>query len=128
MILTEKEYFNMISIAASVENSKIYKIFLYKLDDMNLFVEYRFEIDCVPPIISLKSVDGNILEQGITTNKSFFVFWNENNIKVYYYRVNDPLGSMGETQYTKESVITLYGEYILLRMMLLATYLKNQLP
>ena len=112
MILTEKEYFNMISIAASVENSKIYKIFLYKLDDMNLFVEYRFEIDCVPPIISLKSVDGNILEQGITTNKSFFVFWNENNIKVYYYRVNDPLGSMGETQYTKESVITLYGEYI----------------
>lgn len=112
MVLTEKEFYNTISIAASIETSKIYKIFLYKIDDMNLFVEYRFEIDSIPPNIVMKDTDGNLLAADTTTNKNFYVFWEESNLRVYYYRANDPLGSMGESQYFKENVITLYGEYV----------------
>lgn len=53
-----KEGYEIASIPASEANSRLYKFFLYVEEDMNLFVEYRFEIDCIPPSVSISAEDG----------------------------------------------------------------------
>lgn len=112
MTLTEKEGYEIASIPASEANSRLYKFFLYVEEDMNLFVEYRFEIDCIPPSVSISAEDGEKIEKETVTRKNFKATWDENDITVYYYRAEDPLGDLSETKYTKETIITKAGTYI----------------
>lgn len=112
MTLTEKEGYEIASIPASEANSRLYKFFLYLEEDMNLFVEYRFEMDCIPPSVSISAEDGEKIEKETVTRKNFKATWDENDITVYYYRVEDPLGDLSETKYTKETIISKAGTYV----------------
>lgn len=112
MTLTEKEGYEIAAIPASEANSRLYKFFLYLEEDMNLFVEYRFEMDCIPPSVSIAAEDGETIEKETVTRKNFKALWDENDIIVYYYRAEDPLGELSEKKYTKETVITKAGTYV----------------
>lgn len=112
MVLTEKEGYKKAAISASEANSRLYKFFLYLEEDMNLFVEYRFEIDCIAPSVSIAAEDGEPIEKETVTRKNFKALWDENDITVYYYRTEDPLGELSEKKYTKETIISKAGTYV----------------
>lgn len=113
MSIEEKEGHNIASISASATTSNIYKYFLYVTDDQNLFVEYRFEIDCIAPQVEVRTQEENIDFETIT-NKPFFVTWQESNLTAYYYNKNSSLGELGQAKYTKDMYISIAGTYVFL--------------
>ncbi len=112
LTMTEKEGYTIASITANEATSLIYKFFLYVENDMNLFVEYRFEIDCVAPMATITAENGDTIEEETVTSSSFSVTWDEANVTARYYNQNDVLGSFGETLYTKRTLITKAGTYV----------------
>lgn len=110
--ITQKEGYSIASITANAENSLIYKFFLYVEEDMNLFVEYRFEIDCIAPTVEAKTEDGNVLEPNTVTSSNFSIDWSEADVTARYYSKNDPLGEYGEGNYTKRTILSKAGEYV----------------
>ncbi len=111
MTIEEKEGYNIASISASVITSNMYKYFLYVTDDQNLFVEYRFEIDCICPQVEARTQDES-LEFDTITSKPFFVTWEESNLTAYYYNKNSSLGELGQAKYTKDTYISVAGTYV----------------
>ena len=100
------------SIGASASTSRLFKFFLYQTEDMNLFTEYQFEIDCIPPSISAYTESGNDVQLNSVMKYNFYLNWDEANVSIYYYRQENPLGSLVTASYTKEEVISLYGTYV----------------
>ena len=99
---------NTANITAGRETTGIYKVLLYKTEDRNLFTEYTFEIDGIPPEVQILSENGNgILPETVTT-QSFYVTWQESGYRAYYKRQ----GALSESQYSKQTVITKQGTYI----------------
>lgn len=99
------------SIAASAETSYKFKYFLYVLADMNLFTEYYFEIDKIPPSAEIKTTDGETIPQDSVTRKDFFVTWSESGYSVRYYNAKNALGEFGAERYSGET-IKVAGTYI----------------
>jgi hypothetical protein len=112
MNITSKEGYNIAEIPASAETSLLYKIFLFVAEDKNLFVEYRFEIDCIPPSVEITTSGGEPVTQGQVTNESFSVTWDENGLTAYYYNRNSSLGELGQSKYTKETLIETAGTWV----------------
>lgn len=112
MSIVEKEGYNIAQIAASVDTSKLYKFFLFVSEDKNLFVEYRFEIDCIAPSVDIKTDGGDPVVSESVINSSFMVTWNESGIIAYYYNKNSSLGELGQTKYTKETIINTAGTWV----------------
>lgn len=100
------------SITASASNSRLFKFFLYVTDDMNLFTEYQFEIDCIPPAITVFTNSGGEVQPDSVIRHDFYVDWKEANVSMIYYRQENPLGSLGATKYIKGDVFSLYGTYV----------------
>jgi len=111
MVIEEKEGYNIASISASAETSNLYKYFLYLTADQNLFVEYRFEIDCIAPAVEVRTQEKPIEFETIT-NKPFFVTWQESNLIAYYYNKNSSMGELGQARYTKDTYISIAGTYV----------------
>lgn len=111
MGIEEKEGYNIATISASAITSNMYKYFLYVTEDPNLFVEYRFEIDCIAPQVEVKTQEKNIEFETIT-NIPFFVTWEESNLTAYYYNKNSSLGELGQAKYTKDMYISIAGTYV----------------
>lgn len=111
MKLSEKESGKVAEISASAETSFAYKIFLYVEDDKNLFTEYRFEIDCIPPSVEIKSTSDEPIDSEEVTNKSFYVTWSENGLTAYYYNRNGKLGELGQEKYVKGTEISVAGTW-----------------
>lgn len=99
------------SITASAETSYKFKYFLYVLADMNLFTEYYFEIDKIPPTAEIKTTDGETIPQDSVTRKDFFVTWAESGYTVRYYNKKNALGEFGAERYSGET-ITVAGTYV----------------
>lgn len=99
------------SITASAETSYKFKYFLYVLADMNLFTEYYFEIDKIPPTAEIKTTDGETIPQDSVTRKDFFVTWAESGYIVRYYNKKNALGEFGAERYSGET-ITAAGTYV----------------
>lgn len=112
MKVTSKEGYNIAEIPASAETSLLYKIFLFVTEDKNLFVEYRFEIDCIPPSVEITTSDGEPVTQEAVINDPFTVSWDENGLTAYYYNRNSSLGELGQSKYTKETLIETAGTWV----------------
>lgn len=110
--LVEKEGYSIASITANADTSLIYKFFLYVENDLNLFTEYRFEVDCIAPTVSIASVDGKAIAPEEVTTSSFAVNWDESNVTARFYNTNDKLGQLGESVYQKNTIITKAGTYV----------------
>ncbi len=113
MSIEEKEGYSIASISASAITSNLYKYFLYVTEDPNLFVEYRFEIDCIAPQVEVRTQEEKIAFESII-NKQFFVTWEESNLTAYYYNRNSSLGELGQAKYTKDTYIAIAGTYVFL--------------
>lgn len=111
MSIEEKVGYNIASISAGVITSNIYKYFLYVTEDKNLFVEYQFEIDCIAPDVEIRTQEKNI-DPEMVVNEPFFITWDESNLTAYYYNKNSSLGELGQTKYTKDTIISIAGTYV----------------
>lgn len=100
------------AISAGADTSYKFKYFLYVTDDMNLFTEYMFEIDCIPPSADIFNVNGVGVAPEAVTPESFYVTWSESGYTAYYYNRNAALGSLGQEKYTKGSVLSKAGTYV----------------
>lgn len=109
--IEERSGYNYATIIASEENSYQYKIFLYVSNDMNLFVEYIFEIDAIPPTVEILTNEGSI-EPETVTRLPFSVNWSEFGITAYYYNKSTTLGELSKARYTKNTQLTQSGMYV----------------
>lgn len=108
--IEERSGYNYATIVASEQNSFQYKIFLYVAADMNLFTEYIFEIDSIPPTVQIKTDEGDIQAETVT-RLPFRVTWSEYGISAYYYNKNGT-GELGKSRYIKDTVLTVAGTYV----------------
>ncbi len=99
---------NVIKIAAGEETTATYKVLLYVTDDRNLFSEYTFEIDGIPPSVNIFAENGESLFPETVTNQNFYITWAESGYKAYYKKQ----GALSDTQYTKETLIKAAGTYV----------------
>lgn len=109
--IEERSGFNVATISASEENSFQYKIFLYVAGDMNLFVEYIFEIDAIPPAVEILTDEGRIEAESVT-RLPFRVTWSEYGYTAYYYNKNSGMGELNKSRYTKDTVLSKAGTYV----------------
>lgn len=109
--ITSNTGYSTATIEASVDSSYEYKIFLYVTDEMNLYVEYLFEIDCIAPSVTVMT-DGGEIGQDSVTRESFYITWSETGLTAYYYNSNSTLGSYNKSKYTKGTVISSAGNYV----------------
>ena len=100
------------SISASTVTSYNFKYFLYVTEDMNLFTEYTFEIDCIPPEVNVFDVNGGAVVPDTVTSESFYLTWLESGYTAYYYNKNSILGSLSQVKYTKGTKLTQAGTYV----------------
>ena len=96
------------NITAGRETTGIYKALLYKTDDRNLFTEYTFEIDGIPPEVRILTESGDGIVPETVTTQSFYITWQESGYKAYYKRQ----GALSESQYSKDTIITKPGTYV----------------
>lgn len=111
---------NTLSISAGAETSAVYKVLLYLTADKNLFSEYVFEIDAIPPKVDIFNDLGEVLAQESVTAHNFYVTWSESGYKAYYKRQ----GSLSESNYAKGTRICTAGTFLF-------TFVdgaKNELP
>lgn len=112
MQITDGEKSCVAAISAGANTSYKFRYFLYVTEDMNLFTEYTFEIDCIPPEVICKGTNGDrIALNGVTTD-SFSVAWEEVGYTAYFYNKSSTLGSLGQEKYTKDTVLTKAGTYV----------------
>lgn len=112
MQITDGEKSCVAAISAGANTSYKFRYFLYVTEDMNLFTEYTFEIDCIPPEVICTEISGEqIALNGVTTD-SFSVAWAEAGYTAYYYNKSSTLGSLGQEKYTKDTVLTKAGTYV----------------
>ncbi|MDR3262968.1 MAG: DUF4627 domain-containing protein [Clostridiales bacterium] len=100
----------LITFAASAATSYEYLLFLYKSDDMGLFIEYRFEIDCVIGEVEIVNVNDIEIEYDGATTQSFFLTWTTD-LSVRYYTASTVGGEMGASSYRKGTLLTTDGLY-----------------
>lgn len=110
-VVEERSSYNVATIASSEENSYQYKIFLYVAGDMNLFVEYIFEIDAIPPAVEILTDEGRIDAETVT-RLPFRVTWSEYGYTTYYYNKSSSMGELSKTRYTKDTVLGKAGTYV----------------
>lgn len=112
MTVTSKEGYNIAEIPASAATSNLYKFFLFVTEDKNLFVEYRFEIDCIAPSVEIVTKGGTPVTPETVITDPFSVKWDENGLTAYYYNRNSSLGELGKSKYTKETIIRTAGTWV----------------
>lgn len=112
MTVTSKEGYYIAEIPASAATSNLYKFFLFVADDKNLFVEYRFEIDCIAPSVEIVTDEGAPVTPETVITDPFSVTWDENGLTAYYYNRNSSLGELGQSKYTKETMIGTAGTWV----------------
>lgn len=99
---------NTASIAAGRDTTGVYKVLLYKTEDRNLFTEYTFEIDGIPPEVQILTESGTGIVPETVTTQSFYITWQESGYKAYYKKQ----GALSDSQYSKDTVIIKPGAYV----------------
>jgi len=96
-----------LKITASPETTAVFKVLIFITTDRNLFTEYTFEIDGIPPYVAIMAESGEMVMQDTVTTKSFKVDWIEAGYKAYYKKVN----ALSDETYVKGSYIRTAGAY-----------------
>lgn len=92
------------NVAAGVNTSHDYLVFLHNAEDRSLFVEYTFEIDTILPEFEITDGDGNVVEPDGATNKPFSIKWSETGVSVRYYTARG--GSLSASRYNMNAVLS----------------------
>lgn len=100
------------SIIAGTDTSYKFKYFLYVSEDMNLFTEYTFEIDCIPPEVNIFDINGGSIIPNTVTPESFYLTWQESGYTAYYYNKKNVLGSLSQDKYTRETRLAQAETYV----------------
>jgi hypothetical protein len=92
--------------------SNKYLVRLVNKEDYNLFNEYTFTIDTIPPTFTIRDINSKDLDVDSWTIKPFLIYWDEVGAEVYYVdsKVTDTFS--GAKQYFKDTVITKDGYYL----------------
>lgn len=98
---------NTLSIAAGRDTSAVYKLLLYTTADRNLFTEYSFEIDGIPPEVQIRTESGGGVEPETVTTENFYITWAEAGYSVWYRKGN----AIADDVYSKDTVIKAAGTY-----------------
>jgi hypothetical protein len=100
-----------VTLTANADTSASYIFFLYNNNDMGLFVEYTFAIDCIIAPVYIYNQDGTPTAiKNTYTNKPFYFQWNET-VTLRYYTSTTPGGDLGSVRYTMNTVLTANGLY-----------------
>ncbi|MCM1404658.1 MAG: hypothetical protein NC133_04145 [Prevotella sp.] len=97
-------------LTANAATSASYVFFLYKADEISLFVEYTFTIDCIIAPIYISNSDGDEVDKDSFTNKPFSIFWGES-VTLRYYTNTTPGGELGAVRYAMGENLTTNGTY-----------------
>lgn len=98
------------SLTANEETSGSYVFFLYKADEISLFVEYTFSIDCIIAPIYIIDSSGNEVTKNAYTNNPFTIYWSET-VTLRYYTDTTPGGELGAIRYELGKPFTVNGMY-----------------
>lgn len=98
------------SLTANEETSGSYVFFLYKADEISLFVEYTFSIDCIIAPIYILDDNGSEVTKNAFTNSSFHIYWSET-VTLRYYTDTTPGGELGAIRYEMGKSFTANGMY-----------------
>ncbi|MBD5584504.1 MAG: leucine-rich repeat domain-containing protein [Clostridia bacterium] len=94
-------------ITASPAMTAVFKVLLFVTNDRNLFTEYTFEIDGIPPSVVIMTDTGEFVLPDTVTTKSFLIDWTEAGYKAYYRKA----GALSDETYIKGSYIKAAGSY-----------------
>lgn len=94
-------------ITASPETSTVFKVLLYVTEDRNLFTEYSFEIDGIPPSVVVLTENGDSVYPDTVTTQGFYLTWEEVGYKAYFKKA----GALTDQTYIKGYVIKTAGSY-----------------
>ena len=94
-------------IAASPEMTAVFKVLLFVTTDRNLFTEYFFEIDGIPPTVVIQAENGEFVPPDTVTTQSFSVNWVEPGYKAYVKKS----GALTDETYVKGTYIKAAGSY-----------------
>lgn len=94
-------------ITASPKTSAVFKVLLYVTEDRNLFTEYSFEIDGIPPTVVVLTENGDFVLPDTVTTQGFYLTWEEVGYKAYFKKA----GALTDQTYIKGYVIKTAGAY-----------------
>lgn len=95
----------IIIFTANENYSYEYLLFLYDGMDMGLFVEYKFEIDCIIGNVYIyNNATHDMIAQDSATNNPFYLTWGDT-LSVRYYTSSTIGGEIGSVPYTKGTVL-----------------------
>lgn len=94
-------------ITASPDMTAVFKVLLYVTEDRNLFTEYSFEIDGIPPSVVVLTENGDYVYPDTVTAQGFYLTWEEVGYKVYFKKA----GALSDQTYIKGYVINTAGAY-----------------
>jgi hypothetical protein len=98
------------TLTANEITTASYLFFLYSNDDMGLFVEYTFAIDCIIAPIYIYNQDGTPAVKDTYTNQPFYFLWNES-VTLRYYTSATPGGELFAVKYTMNTLLTANAIY-----------------
>lgn len=99
---------NTIRITAGSDTTGEYHVLLYVTEDRNLFTEYKFEIDGIPPIVRVVTENGATVTPETVTTQNFYVTWEESGYKAYFKKQS----AISDMQYARETLISAAGTYV----------------
>lgn len=94
-------------ITACPDMTAVFKVLLYVTEDRNLFTEYSFEIDGIPPSVVVLTENGDYVYPDTVTAQGFYLTWEEVGYKVYFKKA----GALSDQTYIKGYVINTAGAY-----------------
>lgn len=109
-VLDETTHRVTASLTANEETTGSYVFFLHKADEISLFVEYAFSIDCIIAPIYIVNENGIEVIKDSFTNKPFYIYWSEA-VTLRYYTDTTPGGELGAERYTMGKSLTANGLY-----------------
>ncbi len=105
--LSEGATQNTVSITSGEETSAVYNVLLYVTADRNLFTEYTFEIDGIPPKVDVFTERDEQVEFDAVTTRNFYIAWSEAGYTAYYRKGN----AFMDEVYSKGTIIKAAGTY-----------------
>lgn len=105
--LSEGATQNTVSITSGEETSAVYNVLLYVTADRNLFTEYTFEIDGIPPKVDVFTERDEQVEFDAVTTRNFYIAWSEAGYTAYFRKGN----AFMDEVYTKGTIIKVAGTY-----------------
>lgn len=109
-VFNETTHKGIATLTASEETSGSYVFFLHNAEEISLFVEYTFTIDCVIAPVYIFNSNGIEVVKNSFSNKPFSIYWNEA-VTLRYYTDTTTGGELGAVRYEMGKTLVTNGIY-----------------